>query len=102
MSKINRQKANDLMYSALDEIVAYAESKNVRIAIETEGSMSKKDHLLMQRPDEYNKFMRKYSSNDIGDLVAGTLPQHRVTKLSPRLADESDLKQLFLESMKCW
>ncbi len=43
-----------------------------------------------------------YSSNDIDDLVAGTLPQHRVTKLSPRLADESDLKQLFLESMKCW
>jgi len=66
LSKINRQKANDLMYSALDEIVAYAELKNVRIAIETEGSLSKKDHLLMQRPEEYEILMAKYSPAEIG------------------------------------
>jgi hydroxyacid-oxoacid transhydrogenase len=39
---------------------------------------------------------------DVDELVAGTLPQHRVTKLSPRPADEKALKQLFLDSMTCW
>jgi hypothetical protein len=34
--------------------------------------------------------------------VAATLPQHRVTKLSPRPADAQDLKQLFLDSMVLW
>jgi hydroxyacid-oxoacid transhydrogenase len=39
---------------------------------------------------------------DIEQLVAGTLPQHRVTKLSPRPASAEDLKQLFLDSLTCW
>lgn len=43
-----------------------------------------------------------YGRNDVDRLVAGTLPQHRVTKLSPRPADAEDLKQLFFESMTCW
>jgi hydroxyacid-oxoacid transhydrogenase len=40
--------------------------------------------------------------DDIDALVAGTLPQHRVTKLSPRPASESDLRQLFLAAMRYW
>ncbi len=43
-----------------------------------------------------------YGSEDVDKLVEGTLPQHRVTKLSPRPANEDDLKQLFLESLTCW
>jgi hydroxyacid-oxoacid transhydrogenase len=43
-----------------------------------------------------------YSPDDIEDLVAGTLPQHRVTKLSPRPADAQDLRQLFLDAMAYW
>jgi hydroxyacid-oxoacid transhydrogenase len=43
-----------------------------------------------------------YGRADVSKLVAGTLPQHRVTKLSPRSFDEADLKQLFLDSMACW
>jgi hydroxyacid-oxoacid transhydrogenase len=43
-----------------------------------------------------------YGPDDIGELVAGTLPQHRVTKLSPRPADAHDLEQLFLDSLTCW
>ena len=39
---------------------------------------------------------------DVDKLVAGTLPQHRVTKLSPRPVDADVLKQLFLDSMTCW
>ena len=35
-------------------------------------------------------------------LVAGTLPQHRVTKLSPRPVDAEILRQLFLDSLTCW
>ena len=43
-----------------------------------------------------------FSSDDIDKLVEGTLPQHRVTKLSPRPAAANDLKQLFLDSLKLW
>ena len=43
-----------------------------------------------------------YTPDDVDNLVEGTLPQHRVTKLSPRPASASDLKQLFLDSLSCW
>jgi hydroxyacid-oxoacid transhydrogenase len=43
-----------------------------------------------------------YTEADVDNLVAGTLPQHRVTKLSPRPASADDLRQLFLDSMRCW
>lgn len=43
-----------------------------------------------------------YSSSDIPSLVAGTLPQHRVTKLSPRPASEDDLAGLFERAMIAW
>ena len=40
--------------------------------------------------------------DDVDALVAGTLPQHRVTKLSPRPASEPDLRALFLAAMRYW
>jgi len=40
-----------------------------------------------------------YSSSDIPGLVEGTLPQHRVTKLSPRPASQDDLARLFEDAM---
>ena len=43
-----------------------------------------------------------FSSDDVDKLVEGTIPQHRVTKLSPRPASPEDLKQLFLDSLKLW
>jgi hydroxyacid-oxoacid transhydrogenase len=43
-----------------------------------------------------------FGPHDIDRLVAGTLPQHRVTKLSPRPADEADLRRLFLDAMRYW
>lgn len=43
-----------------------------------------------------------FSAADVDKLVEGTLPQHRVTKLSPKPASAADLRQLFLDSMTCW
>jgi hydroxyacid-oxoacid transhydrogenase len=43
-----------------------------------------------------------FGPEDVDRLVEGTLPQHRVTKLSPRPADADDLKELFLGSMTLW
>ena len=43
-----------------------------------------------------------YSSSDIPALVEGTLPQHRVTKLSPRPAGPDELARLFEEAMIAW
>ena len=43
-----------------------------------------------------------YTKSDIPALVQGTLPQARVTKLSPRPVDESDLAHLFEEALQGW
>jgi len=43
-----------------------------------------------------------YSSQDIPALVEGTLPQHRVTKLSPRPAGPEELGRLFENAMVAW
>lgn len=43
-----------------------------------------------------------FGEADVDKLVEGTLPQHRVTKLSPKPASAADLRQLFLDSMTCW
>lgn len=40
-----------------------------------------------------------YTSSDIPALVEGTLPQHRVTKLSPRPAGPDELARLFEDAM---
>jgi hydroxyacid-oxoacid transhydrogenase len=43
-----------------------------------------------------------FSEDDIEELVAGTLPQHRVTKLAPRPAEADDLRRLFRDAMSYW
>ncbi len=40
-----------------------------------------------------------YASSDIPALVEGTLPQHRVTKLSPRPAGREELARLFEDAL---
>jgi hydroxyacid-oxoacid transhydrogenase len=42
------------------------------------------------------------TEGDLDVLVEGTLPQHRVTKLSPRPADREALRALFTASMAIW
>jgi len=43
-----------------------------------------------------------YGSEHIPGLVKGTLPQHRVTKLSPRQAGEEELAGLFEDALSYW
>ncbi len=43
-----------------------------------------------------------YTSSDIDTLIEGTLPQHRVTKLSPRPAGPEELGKLFEDAMTAW
>jgi hydroxyacid-oxoacid transhydrogenase len=43
-----------------------------------------------------------YTSSDVPALVEGTLPQHRVTTLSPRPANREDLAALFEDAMVAW
>jgi hydroxyacid-oxoacid transhydrogenase len=43
-----------------------------------------------------------FTEADLDALVAGTLPQHRVTKLSPRPAGAEELRQLFADSLTLW
>ena len=43
-----------------------------------------------------------YDQSDIEGFVAGTLPQHRVTKLAPRPTGAEELRALFTESLELW
>ncbi|HET7056128.1 MAG TPA: iron-containing alcohol dehydrogenase, partial [Thermomicrobiales bacterium] len=43
-----------------------------------------------------------YSEADLDRLVEGTLPQHRVTKLSPRPASADDLRGIFHNALRYW
>ena len=43
-----------------------------------------------------------HTGNDIPALVQGTLPQHRVTKLSPIPAAEQELSEIFEDAMSYW
>jgi len=43
-----------------------------------------------------------YTIGDIPALVEGTIPQHRVTKLSPRPAGPDELGRLFEDAMVAW
>lgn len=63
------------------------------------------DHIvqLMQRLRLPNGLQALgYQAADIPSLVTGTLPQHRVTKLSPRPAGPEELARLFEEALVAW
>lgn len=43
-----------------------------------------------------------YTSSDIPTLVAGTLAQERLTRLSPRAADADTLARIFEDALPGW
>ncbi len=66
----NKKNNYDLVFrkmvKSLKEIVPYAIKKKVKIAIETEGSLKKKNMLIMQRPAEYKKLFNYFKPNELG------------------------------------
>ena len=54
------------MILSLKKIVHFAKKKDVKIAIETEGSFKKRNFLLLQRPEEYKNLFKFFSPKDIG------------------------------------
>jgi sugar phosphate isomerase/epimerase len=56
----------DHMLRSIEKCVIYSREKEIKIAIETEGSFYKKNHLLMQRPEEYKKLIKYFEPEDIG------------------------------------
>lgn len=43
-----------------------------------------------------------FTPDDVDKLVEGTLPQHRVTKLTPRPFSPAELRDMFLGAMRYW
>ena len=82
-------------------------------ALGADVSRARKDDAGAILADRITWFMREldvpnglkaigYTTSDIGGLVEGTVPQHRVTKLSPRPAGPDELAGLFEASMTAW
>lgn len=68
--RINTRKNYNLawknMVTSIKKIIKFSKKNNINIAIESEGSYYASDHLLMQKPIEYKKFMKIFKSKDIG------------------------------------
>ena len=85
--------------------VAAALGADISRATNADAGRILSDHLLqlMQRLAVPNGLRALgYTSSDIPALVEGTLPQHRVTKLSPRSAAADDLAELFEAALVGW
>ncbi len=64
--KSSYNKSWTLMIASIKKIIKHSKKENIKIAIETEGSISSKSHLLMQRPVEYKRFFKIFKKKDIG------------------------------------
>ncbi len=60
------EAAWERMTDAISEIAPHACNRKVPIAFETEGSFHKKDHLMMQQPKEYERFLNFFPLDAIG------------------------------------
>jgi len=65
-NKTNYDIAYENMLRGIYQCAGYAQKKNVKIAIETEGSFNKNQFLLMQKPEEYERFFKEFNPSDIG------------------------------------
>lgn len=61
--KYNYSKSFNNMLNSLKKITNYAKSKKIKVAIETEGSVLKKNFLLMQKPSEFKKLFKFIPEN---------------------------------------
>lgn len=59
-------RAYDRMLAGLEWVVERARAHRVRLAVETEGSVTKRGLLLLQRPEEYDRVLAAFSPADLG------------------------------------
>ena len=59
----NYNRAYEIMIYSLKKIVNYSKSRKIQIAIETEGSIKKKNFLMMQEPKEFKKLFKEIPNN---------------------------------------
>lgn len=70
---------------------------------EAGGMLADRIVVLMKRLEMPNGLSAiGFTEADVPALVEGTLPQHRVTRLSPRPASEEDLAALFTDALTAW
>ena len=92
---------DDSLYKNLNSTLVHANS--IMADADAGKLLSEQIIRIMQRLKVPNGLQAiGYSSSDIPALVQGTLPQHRVTKLSPRRAGEQELAKLFEDAMRAW
>jgi len=65
LKSVNYKKSFETMINSIEKIIHYSSEKKVKISIETEGSYFKKDHLLLQCPEEFESFIKYFNYNDI-------------------------------------
>jgi sugar phosphate isomerase/epimerase len=96
----NRINALERMLQGIEKIVSHAKKRKVKIAIETEGSMAHKEHLLMQDPNEYERLFRYFSSTDVSvNLNLGHL-RLASNAVGFKIADFVDLISEYMVAME--
>jgi hydroxyacid-oxoacid transhydrogenase len=88
-------KAAEIMGADISEIKNPAEEAGPLLSQQIVNLMKK-----LEMPNGLSSL--GFTDDDIPSLVEGTLPQHRVTKLSPIPADADHLTDLFKNSMTLW
>ncbi len=64
--KSNYSKGFRFMIGSLKQIAKFAKKNKVKLAIETEGSIDKKNFLIMQKPREYSEFFKYFKPSEVG------------------------------------
>lgn len=70
-----REEALSRFFASVEGASRHAARRGVRIAVETEGSLTSPDHLLLDRPSDCVQFLREFGAADAGiSLNLGHLP----------------------------
>lgn len=56
----------EVFFRSLSEIANYVEAKRITIAVETQGSVSKKHFLLLSKPENFSTFLKENKNSKIG------------------------------------
>jgi sugar phosphate isomerase/epimerase len=62
----DRSRALERIIAGVEQAVHHARKRGVAIAVETGGAVSRRDHLLLQRPEEYQILFGHFKPGEIG------------------------------------